>query len=481
MKARKLLGTLLVAAFGAVVGIIGYTLVTPKIHPSAILTASNDSQKVIFANLPADFQAEQFDLTLAAENTIHAVVHVKNTQYRVEQYNPLYEWFYGERYSSKPVPVVGFGSGVIISKDGYIVTNNHVVEGSDEMEVTLNDRRTYKAEIIGTDPSTDIALLKIKEDNLPFIPFGDSDKLKLGEWVLAVGNPFNLTSTVTAGIVSAKGRNLGILPDRYRIESFIQTDAALNSGNSGGALVNTKGELVGINTAIISPNGAYSGNSFAVPVNIVKKIVADLLEYGEVQRAVLGVSIADVTSELANEKKMDVIQGVYISGITERGAAQEAQMKEGDVILSVNGVKVNSVAELQEQLSRYRPKDKVDIIVKRDNKEKPFTVVLRNKEGDAKLVTSTDLFLGARFKEASKEQLRKLGIDSGVQISELQDGNLRDASIKEGFIITTVDGNFVKSVEDLKNIIGQKRKGSTVEIEGVYPGGKYVYVYVVKI
>lgn len=481
MNTKKILGVLFLTALGAFSGILVYTTVFPGQNKPVPALLQNDSQKVMFANLPAGFEAEQFDFTLAAENTIHAVVHLKNTKYRVEQYNPLYEWFYGDRYRSEPTPVVGFGSGVIISKDGYIVTNNHVVEGADKMEVTLNDRRTYTAEIVGTDPSTDIAVVKIKEDNLPFIPFGDSDKLKLGEWVLAVGNPFNLTSTVTAGIVSAKGRNLGILPDQYRVESFIQTDAALNAGNSGGALVNVKGDLVGINTAIISPNGAYSGNSFAVPVNIVKKVVADLLEYGAVQRAVMGVSILDITSEVAKEYKLDAIEGVLIAGITDGGAAMESGIKEGDVVIAINNVKVNSVAELQEQISRYRPKDKISVLLKRDNKEKHFDVVLRNKEGDAKLLVSSDVILGAQCREISADLKRKLGVQSGVQITDLQDGRFRDAGIKEGFVITQADGKEITSVQDLKNVIGRKSQGTTVEVEGIYPGGRYVYVYVLRI
>lgn len=481
MKAKRIFGTLALTVVGAIIGVAIYSLFEDKNDQNPQGLIKPGTEGVRFANLPEKFDAGIFDFTYAAENTVHAVVHVKNTKFQYQRSNPLYEWFYGERSrSSEPVPVTGFGSGVIISPDGYIVTNNHVIEGSDELEVVLNDRRTYSAELIGTDPSTDIALIRIKEKELPFIPYGDSDNLKLGEWVLAVGNPFNLTSTVTAGIVSAKGRNLGILPDQYRIEAFIQTDAALNRGNSGGALVTTNGELIGINTAIISPNGAYSGNSFAVPVNIVKKIVADLLEFGEVQRAVLGVTIVDLNAEMAEEIKIDEISGVYISGLTENGAAVNAGIVEGDVIVGINELEIKSVAELQEQLSRYRPNDKVTIIVKRGNKKKPYDVVLRNREGNVRLLPSVKLTDGARFLEADSDLKSKLGIDYGVQITELQAGKLEQAGIKEGFVITHINDREVRSVNQVKNILNQQKEGASLELEGVYPGGRYVYVYVVK-
>ncbi|HDJ33885.1 MAG TPA: Do family serine endopeptidase [Bacteroidetes bacterium] len=482
MNTKKTLGTLLIAMAGAVVGIILYAAVFPaekQTHP--LVWQQYDTQSVSLANYPASFEGSNLDFTMAAEKSVHAVVHVKNTKFQRQRYtNPFYEFFYGDIYRSEPTPIVGIGSGVIISPDGYIVTNNHVVEGADDIEVTLNDKRVFKAEIIGTDPSTDIALLKIKGEDFPFIPFGDSDNLKLGEWVLAVGNPFNLTSTVTAGIVSAKGRNLGILPDNYRVESFIQTDAALNRGNSGGALVNTRGELVGVNTAIISPNGAYAGNSFAVPVNIVKKIVADIIEFGSVQRAVLGVTITDVTDELAKEINLESIEGVYISGVAENGAAQAAGIEPGDVIISINGVKVNSVSELQEQVSRYRPKDKVDVVVKRNNREKQFEVVLRNMEGEARYITAETNVLGAKFRDVDRNLKKRLQIDNGVQITELGEGALQDAGIKNNFVITSIDGEPVESAAQVKNILARQPKGSSVEIEGIYPGGRYIYVYVVK-
>ena len=311
------------------------------------------------------------DFTLAAQKTVPAVVHVRIVEKQMVQYyqNPLYNFFYGNSQKQYRVqPVVASGSGVIISDDGYIITNNHVVENADEIEVTLNDKRTYIAKLIGTDTFTDIALIKIDENKLPFITYGDSENLKIGEWVLAVGNPFNLTSTVTAGIVSAKARNINILNKKYAVESFIQTDAAVNPGNSGGALVNTEGELVGINTAIESRTGSYTGYSFAVPVSIAKKVVEDLRKYGKVQRAYIGVSINDINSEFAKSNGIKKIEGVYINGVNENGAAKNAGLLEGDIILKVAGVPVNKVSELQEQISKYRPGDKINFSIKRKNK-----------------------------------------------------------------------------------------------------------------
>ena len=286
----------------------------------------------------------------AAEMTVHAVVHVRTkTTVGARASNPIMEWFYGDSYS-RPREVSGYGSGVIISEDGYIITNNHVIDDAENVEVKLNDNRTFTAAIIGRDPSTDIALLKIKTNNLPFVRYGDSEQLKLGEWVLAVGNPFNLTSTVTAGIVSAKGRSLGILDNDLRIESFIQTDAALNMGNSGGALVNTKGLLVGITSAIVSPSGAYAGNSFAIPVSIVKKVVEDLKQYGEVQRAIIGVNIREVTQEDADKQKLDEVRGVLIASVIPNGSAADAGLKENDIIVKFNGIDVATPSELQVQV-----------------------------------------------------------------------------------------------------------------------------------
>ena len=311
MKGKYLLGGLLMAFLGASVALFAYTKIIDKPSQSISKDTSSVELKNAQAFLTSMKMPEgQIDFTYAAEQTVHGVVHVHTkSMVGAQPDNPIMQWFYGDR-NSKPREVSGYGSGVIISSDGYIITNNHVIEDAESVEVTLNDNRTFTAKVVGRDPSTDIALLKIKADNLPYIKYGDSEKLKLGEWVLAVGNPFNLTSTVTAGIVSAIGRNLGLLEGDYRIESFIQTDAALNMGNSGGALVDTKGLLVGITSAIISPSGAYAGNSFAIPVSIVKKVVDDLKEYGEVQRAIIGVNIRDVTSDDAAKQDLSAVRGV---------------------------------------------------------------------------------------------------------------------------------------------------------------------------
>lgn len=321
---------------------------------------------VSFVNLPANSQQQLPDLTFAAENSVHAVVHIATQSVRGGGWssgNPFFDEFFGLR-RQEPQIATGFGSGVILSDDGYIVTNNHVIERAQNIKVILNNKHEYDARLIGADPSTDLALLKIDADGLPYLTYGDSDALKLGEWVLAVGNPFNLTSTVTAGIVSARARNLGINQDQYSIESFIQTDAAVNPGNSGGALVNQQGNLVGINTAIASRTGSYAGYSFAVPVTIVKKVVEDLKEFGEVQRALLGVNIMNVDAKIANEQGLDKVEGVYVAGVADNGAARQAGIKVGDVIMSVAGDRVNSSAELQEKVSRFRPGDDVKIGIK---------------------------------------------------------------------------------------------------------------------
>ena len=358
--------TLLVALVGGFIALWAYTRYfdDPK-----ILTVQQE-QSMRYASLPASEGGELPDLTFAAENSVHGVVHIKVTQ-KGGSYssNNFFDYFFGDgsnRMQQAP-PRQGAGSGVIISPDGYIVTNNHVVDDADEISVVLNDKREFNAKLIGTDPSTDIALIKIDASGLPTLKFSNSDNLKLGEWVLAVGNPFNLTSTVTAGIVSAKSRDIGINPDQMRIESFIQTDAAVNPGNSGGALVNTRGELVGINTAIASQTGSYSGYSFAIPSNIVQKVVSDLKEYGDVQRALLNVNIGDVNAEVAKKYNLDKIEGVFIGRVLPGGAAEIAGIKENDVILSIDNVLVNSTSELQEQIGKHRPGDKVVVEIKRNN------------------------------------------------------------------------------------------------------------------
>jgi Do/DeqQ family serine protease len=385
--------------------------------------------------------------------------------------NPILEWFYGDRYS-KPREVQGFGSGVIISNDGYIITNNHVIENTESVEVTLNDKRTFTAKVVGRDPSSDIALLKIKAENLPYIKYGDSEQLRLGEWVLAVGNPFNLTSTVTAGIVSAKGRKLGLNEGNHSIESFIQTDAALNPGNSGGALVNTKGLLIGITSAIISPNGAYSGNSFAIPVTIVKKVVDDLKEFGQVQRALIGVNIDDIASEEAEKLKLNEVKGVLITRVLNDGSAKEAGLKENDVILKFDGINVNTVSELQEQVGKHRPGDKATVTYFRNGKETTVPIVLKNQAGNTSVVTAAmdgDLVFGAQLEALGSSEKNSLEVDYGVKVVELNEGKFKDIGMARGYIILTVNGKKVKTAADVREFSNNEK--TLKSIGGIQPDG----------
>ncbi len=422
------------------------------------------------------------DFTAAANNSIHSVVHIK-TEYtrKNNSYNDFFgfEEFFGGTPFRNQGPLQGAGSGVIISADGYIVTNNHVVQDASKVEIVLNDKRSYEAKVIGTDPSTDLAVVKIDESNLLFLKYGNSDELLVGEWVLAVGNPFNLTSTVTAGIVSAKARNINILgtPDGAAIESFIQTDAAVNRGNSGGALVNTRGELVGINAAIASGNGFYAGYSFAIPVNIVKKVVNDLIDYREVQRAFLGVKINEIDSKFAQQQGIKDLRGVYVAEVTDGSSAQDAGIERGDIITAINGTIVNSTSELLEQVSRYRPGDKIAVTINRDSKDRNMNITLRNRDNTTSIVKHEEKdilpLLGAMLETPSIETMRKLGIQNGVQITKLDDGLLRNAGIREGYIITDIDKKPVRSPEDVTKILSNKKGG--VLIEGIYPNRVRAY------
>ena len=421
------------------------------------------------------------DFTVAASKTVNGVVHVK-TEIEVQNaYNPWAD-FFGDGSGIEPYVQKGSGSGVIISDDGYIITNNHVIEGADNIEVSMNDNRSYSAELIGTDPTTDIAVLKIEGSHFPSLKIGDSEAVKIGEWVLAVGNPFDLTSTVTAGIVSAKGRNINLLssdPGReiFPIESFIQTDAAVNPGNSGGALVNTNGELIGINTAIASRTGSFSGYSFAVPSSIASKVAEDLIKYGQVQRAYIGVRIRPVTETLANDYNLPNVKGIHVNSLTENGAAYDAGIKSGDVILQINSKEVNSVPQLQEQISKYRPGDNVTVTVWRGGIEKKILVELRDNDGGTSLKSSDKSeikeILGAQFSNISDETKTKLGITGGAQIKELQRGKLSYSGIKKGFIVTKIDGNDINNSADLENLLENRSGG--ILLEGVYENGTKAY------
>lgn len=473
MKTKRFFGLLAVTVLGALVAVLIYAKL---FQPETTIVEVPVEPKARYVNLPSASTAGALDFTQAVEQSIHAVVHVKTKEFREYAVNPLYEFFFGDQPQGEPAPILGFGSGVIISEKGYIVTNNHVIDGSDEIVVVLNDKREYSAELMGADPTTDIALLKIEGENLDHLKFGNSDALMLGEWVLAIGNPYNLTSTVTAGIVSAKARNINILrTQEFSIESFIQTDAAVNPGNSGGALINTKGELVGINTAIASRTGAFTGYSFAVPVSIVEKIVGDLIEFGAVQRAILGVTIQDVTAELAQEMKLENVDGVYVNGIRPDGAAEEAGIRKGDVILSIDDAPVNSSAELQEQVSKYRPGEKVKVILRRDGKLKQFDVVLRNLEGSTEIVKKEDILdvLGASFEPVSDREKRTLGISSGMKVKSVKQGKFKKVGIEEGFVLTSINKKPVSSVKDIADILKETEGG--VIIEGVDRSGSRSY------
>lgn len=460
-------------------------------HKDVVLQVAGESPSYRLAS--NQDLAEEIDFSRQAELVTPSVVNIKSKQMvsGASQNDIFRDFFGGNPFFMDPgkgqgqpkmKENVATGSGVIISKDGYIVTNNHVVADATELEVSLSDKRTYKAKVIGTDPSTDLAVIQIKENNLPAITFGNSDKVKVGSWVLAVGNPFNLTSTVTAGVVSAKARNISILRERSNVpvESFIQTDAAINPGNSGGALVNLRGELIGINTAIASPTGAYSGYGFAVPANLVTKVVEDIIRFGTVQRGFLGIVIRDLDGNLAKEKDLAISEGVLVDSVNKESAAKDAGVKKGDVITRVNQTKVANVAELQEQIARHRPGDKVSLTVNREGKELVLSTILKNKEGKAEVARADrkEIFdvLGAEFTDLSEKEKKAAKVTDGVKVkSVFAGGKLKtQTDMKDGFIITKVDKQPVKSVKELAAILEKKTGG--VMLEGVYedlPGSYY--------
>lgn len=414
------------------------------------------------------------DFVDAAEASVNAVVHIKTTIIQKgASYNDFFGAFLEQLYGPQTNTMVAYGSGVVISPDGYIVTNNHVVEGANEVEVTFNNRVVSQAVIVGTDPSSDLALIKVEGEGLDYLKFGDSDKVKVGEWVLAVGNPFNLTSTVTAGIVSAKARNIGILGEGSNVESFIQTDAAVNRGNSGGALVNTRGELIGINAAIASHTGSYEGYSFAIPSNIVRKVVDDLLMYGENQRAYIGIYPQEMNASLAENAGMRDIKGVYVAGVTNGGAAQKAGIQIGDVVTRINGTEVNTTTQLLEVVNQYRPGDKVDVDIIRNGRERSYTMALLNESGSTDVVKKGDAFfnssMGLMLQPISKQEMNNLRINGGLKIVEIRQGVFQGAGV-EGYIITAVNGKSVASKNDLEAALNSNR-GRKTYIEGVYPNG----------
>jgi serine protease Do len=497
MNIKKFGLTALTAVFSTLVTLAGFSYYQSKVTP---VSFEQKQQLAKFASWRSNEDSYSpkgmADFTYAASITTPGVVHITTTikvmrQRQQQNIDPFFQFFgqsfpgfqFQQPQQQEEEPEEASGSGVIISPDGYIVTNNHVIEDGNKIEVKLYDKKTYTADVVGTDPQTDLALLKIDEKDLPFITFGNSDSVKVGQWVLAVGNPFNLESTVTAGIISAKGRNLDILKDHSAIEDYIQTDAAVNPGNSGGALVNPRGELVGINSAIATPTGSFAGYAFAVPVNIVKKVVDDLLKYGMVERGYLGIGIADPNDMTKEQlKKLDISQmnGVYVDSIFPNGAGAAAGLKQGDIITKINGEEIDSRPELLGTISNYHPGDKISITYLRDNKEETAYAVLKNKEGETtyekKEVNAVYNLLGAQFQSLTDDEKKNIGIDGGVKVTKLSDGILsHQTDIKEGFIITKVDGKPINNTDDLKKAL-EGKKGGTM-IEGMYPDRPGVYYY----
>lgn len=490
---KRLFGFLgLVAVAAAVGGVTAWTVTRNNKPEVAYIEREVERTPQLGAHFTAYEQGKYPDLTYAAENAVKAVVNIEAVQevkvHRSQGWDPFLEFFglpqgYGDSRPEVRERKAG-GSGVIISEDGYIVTNNHVVEEATKLRVTLNDGRSFDARLIGKDPATDVALIKIEAEGLPTLAFGSSDALRLGEWVLAIGSPFDLRQTITAGIVSAKARTLGVIPSEFRIESFIQTDAAVNPGNSGGALVNTHGELVGINTVIKSSTGSYIGYSFAVPETIVRKVVTDLKEFGVVQRALLGITYRAIDQEFIDSmgKELGISEpgGIYVASVVEGGAASEAGIRKGDVITHIDGVKIVDGSTLQEQIGRHRPNDRVKISAKREGAVKHFEATLRNVSGKAELLTkeSVDVVevLGAKLVDAPQELCKKLEIRGGVQVVSLKEnGFLARARVKRGFVITHINDQAVYTVADIRKITDKIRS-----VDGIYTDGRAASYVVVE-
>ena len=470
-------GLLIVALAALAGGLTSYAVVKGMSNGQVTVIEHNEGAHFRTVNLSQDNWP---DFTYAAESAVDAVVYVKVTSSApaVQQApNSIFDFFFGFPEGGAPQQRerVGSGSGVIIREDGYIVTNNHVIDGATKIEVTLNTNQTYPATLIGTDPATDIALLKIEAQGLPIIPFGDSDKLRLGEWVIAIGSPYDLRSTITAGIVSAKGRSMPNYTGEFKIESFIQTDAAVNPGNSGGALVDKAGNLVGINTAIISKTGSYTGYSFAVPSNIVRKIAYDLMDFGSVKRAVLGIVMQPIDDKIAEDLKLSSRNGVYINEVSKSGAADEAGIKAGDVLIAIDSTRITNSASVLEAVSRFSPGDKAKVTVIRDGKEQVFEVTFKGTSQETGTMSDDGsvAFYGASIKAASEETLSKFGIKHGVEIVELGPGKIMEAGATEGFIIQYVNDQPVKTPQDVIDIV--KKSKRAVFIQGITPSGRTGY------
>lgn len=493
MTARKLFFTMILSSLiGGVVAIGGYSI----LYPSTEIENQGDYQNsasVSFTNYvfdSADFVVpEGLNFVYAAKSATPAVVHIKTTYsssangYAKNPMDDFFKDYFGDQYNQRErAPGRGAGSGVIITEDGYIATNNHVIEGASEIEILLNDNRSFQAIVVGTDRDTDLALLKIEGNDFPIMNFGNSEKIQIGEWVLAIGNPYEFTSTVTAGIVSAKARNIDILrrygdpQNRYKIEAFIQTDAAVNPGNSGGALVNLKGELVGINTAIASPTGSFAGYSFAVPASLVEKVIYDLKDYGVVQRPLLGISIQDVDAALAGEKGFDVLKGVWVAGVGSNSAADDAGLEVDDVVIAIEGRTVNSVAELQEQVALNSPGDEIEVTFIRSGKTRTTIAILKNAENTTEVVAieRPSVVEGLTVKPASEALKSELELESGLQVLSNKNKKWMEADIEEGFIVTKIDRKPIYSVDDLTASL-ENAKGEGLLIEGVYPNGEKSY------